>query len=407
VTVEAKISLKNDVQIVINGHKFNPRAMEMCESITCEMALDKANLITIKFLNPFKTEYGQAATSELLWTDSVAFMPGNVVEVWTRWEQDFWTFVDAAVIKGVVTDFPRDNPPYLEIKALDASMFLMDGTEEINTFQARTFAPGTSVSDIAASVLQDYGFNIDNVDVESPNPTFAVVSQKKSGTSDYAFLKGAANTLNYDFYLQWNIFSERWDAYWHAQQQANNERKTFTWGPDFYLNGNKGGLLLDFRPEFSVRGKSTDVEVFYYDRGAKLWERVPYPPKKKKGKKKKLRWAGDNTTVGQDLAVISHDAARGLRIQASGVSVEVIPAQGFRSPEEAAVFASMWWRARQETIMRGTGSTIGYPDLRPGDVHDLAGVGPYNSPWYFADVTHKFNNGGVYECEFVCRSVIP
>lgn len=407
--VEAKNSLRPQVKLKINGYEFNEKAMELCSAVECEMALDKANLITAVFLNPFSVRRGESATSELLWTDSVAFMPGNVVEVWARWEQDEWTFIDAAIIKGVTTDFPRSEAPRLEIKALDASMWLMDGTEQINAFKGRVFNPGSKISIIAKEVLDEYGFNTDNVDTTG-GPTLAVTAQKKSGTSDYQFLKGAANTLNYDFYIRWDVDKKHWKAYWHPQKQANNDPKLWTWGPDYYLNGSQGGILLDFRPEFAIRGKSTDVEVFYFDRGAKLWEKVPYPPKKKgktKKNEKKFKWKGDTTTVGEDLQVISHDAARGLRIQANGVSVEVLPATGFRTPEEAATFASMWWRARQETIMRAEGAVIGYPDLRPGDVHFLAGVGPYTGPWYFADVTHTFKDGGVYETQFTCRSIVP
>jgi len=381
-------------------------------AVTVERSLDKATLISITLANPFVDAAGSRRTSKLAFTDSAALQPGGVVEVFAGYDRGELIPLGAGVIRRWNPSFPRSDTPTITIKALDGLALMMDGTDGVNATEAIRFEPDTSLIDIVLSIVKRYGFDTSNVDTSTPVPTLSVPAQKKAGTTDYQFVRSIANSIGWEFFAEFDHVRRQWFVFFRPPVPDQSAKQVFTWGPDFEAGG-VGGLLLDFDVDFATHGTSTDVEVFYFDRGARIWEKIEWPPpdKKAKGKKRKeFEWKGDDTTIEADLqAVGDADGARGLRIQASGVSVEVIPATGFRSSEEAVAFARQWWEARQSTLITGTGTTIGYPLLQPGQVHTLRGIGEgLSGDWYIAETTHRFLAGGDrYTTAFTARKAIP
>lgn len=398
------------IQVRINDNTLLPNILDFVQSVKVELARDKAGLITMIIANPLLTLAGQQRTSALPFTDHKAFAPGNTVEVFFSYDDEEPEFCQAGIIQKTSPSFPRSGVPILTIKAFDALVWLMDGNSKVpSAMAARRFGNDSSLSEVVAQVLGEYGFDLSGVDLVSKTPIPSIATHKGAGKSDYQLIQGIASTLGWEFFVEYLPEKKRWKANFRPPEK-DMDSKDFTWGPDFELNGGIGGILHEFNPQFSIKGASTDVEVFYYDEGSRTWEAIVYPPPKGK-KKRDLSWKGDDSSYASDLrAVGSADGARGLRIQAGGEAVEVVPQKGFKSSEEAFKFAESWWRARQDLLITGTGLITGYPKLKPNQVHRLLGIGDgYSGDWFFSEVSHMFGSGGsaVYECEFLARKVIP
>lgn len=396
--------LAPQIVVAVNGTVLNT----FVSSCTVDRSLDSSTLISLIIANGYVDTPRKARTSELLFTDSLALMPGNVVEVYLGYGGSELEPVGAGIIKKWLPNFPQDQMPTLQLKCFDALSEMMDGNDDVEAMAARRFEDDTSLVVIARQIFNDYGFDISNV-ADEVTATVSIPSHKKVGTSDYQFVRGIANTIGWEFFVEWDFQKKKWLVFFRPPQPNTEAQQTFTWGPDF-AKASFGGNLLHFRPQLVVQGQSTDVEVFYFDRGSKTWEKIVYP-ETRSSKKKEFEWKGDDTTIEADLqAVGDANSGRGLRIQAGGVSVEVVPATGFRSSEEATQFAKNWWKARQEYLISGAGATIGYPKMQPGQVHILNGLGKgLSGNWYISETRHIFTADGdaMYTTSFVARKVIP
>ncbi len=375
------------VAVNIAGVPLSGQAINFVQSVSVELAQDKADMITLVVANPIIDVPGEVRTSALLWTDALAWQPGNVVEVYLSYGDDEPELVAAGVIRRWMPSFPADGMPTITITALDGACLMMDGTDDVSAGAARTFDEGFTLLDMVVLIADDYGFDIDFQGGETEP---AVPTIKKAGMSDYAFVQGLANLVGNGFWVDWTADSQKWTLHWRPLEADDSDVKRFVWGPDFE-NGDGDGNLIDFYPEFAIQNQSTDVELYYYDRDTKTWEQVVYPEEGKSSDRQSFEWAGDDTTVEADLqAVGDWDAARGLRIKAGGTSVEVLPTQGFKSAEEALNFARDWWQARNSLLIQGSGTIIGYPKLKAGQVHDFGGIGlGLSGNFFIAECSHE------------------
>lgn len=404
------------IEITIEDTLLGPLATDKINSVSVELALDKADLITLVVANPFQTYTGSPQTSDLLWTNSMAWAPGNLIHVRMGYG-DKASRVGSGIIRSWLPSFPKEGVPTILLKAFDASVLMIDGYGGINASGARRSGDGVTLTDMVTSVFQDYGFGLTNID--DVLTTASVETIKKAGMTDFAFVRGLANMVGFETFVKWD--GSQWQAFWRdPTKAAKGKKKKFTWGPDYALGGSASeeGILIEFHPEFNVQNVSTDVEVYYFDRDTKTWEQIVYPKKPesddrgrgRRQKKAEFAWSGDTSTMETDLAAIgTADSARGLRIKAGDVSVEVIPQTGFRTAEEATDFAKAWWRARQNLLIQGRGTIVGDSEVAPGQTHHLSGLGPgLNGDWYFSEVVHRFSKGGGtgYITEFSARRVI-
>lgn len=401
--------LRPRFEIAINGNRFDDRLLSFIQGVDVQLANDKADLITLTVANPVKDVPGEKRSGGLLWNDSLVFMPGGVVEVFMGYDNDEPEFVGAGIIRKQNSRFPRAALPTMIVKALDATVLMIDGDDSVDAKSARTFGSGSTFPEVANSICNEYGFNTTNIDTDTEVAEVAHAIPKKAGTSDYVFVMGMALALGWDFTIKWNHeVGGRWDAHFKPPVADDSQKKVFTW------LGTEGGNLLDAEFQFSVQDNSTDVEVYYYDRGAKVWERVIWP-KERGSDTKTWEWKGDSTTESDDLKAVTSLAnlagpndSRGIRIQSSGVSLEVIPATGFQSAEDAIAFARAWWRARQNLILQGTGAIVGWPGMKPGQVHTFNGLGAaLSGDWYVRECGHRMSTGAPYETSLFINKVIP
>lgn len=395
---------------MISGGYLGEAALQFVQSIQIEQSLHSEDLITIQMANPIKDQPGKVRTSELIMTNSRAFMPGNLVKVYLGFGNSVGDqFVAAGLIRKYMPRFPEQGMPTIEIKAFGAGCLMMDGSWDINAKGARSFPEDTALNTMVEDIAMEYGFARDGIEPTVARP--AVETVKKAGMSDYDFCKGLANMLGFEFSVKWDDDAEEWVMYWRTPKAHRTFFREFTWGPDAVLDRSRE-LLLSFEPQFAIQNASTDVEVFYYDRDTLTWEKVIYPPEDpepQRGEAKpEFEWTGDAETADEQLARVGDsESARGLRIQADGIAVEVVPTQNFNSAEEAYAWAEGWWRARQQHLITGNGRVYGNSKMAPGQVHDFQGLGPgLSGLWYIIECTHNFDATSGYFVDFTARRVL-
>jgi phage protein D len=344
-----------------------------------DLARDLADMITLRIANPRVDELGSGVSDKFAYLTSKAFQPGNEISVYMGYGDP--EFIGRGVITKPMPVFPATGVPKLTIKAMDGSIHLMDGERA----QEGRVWEDLAHSDAIIEIANEHGFaaSVDSTDNEKK-------ILKKRGMSDYQFIRGLANLYGYQFKVQWD------NGYWRILWGESIHEQT----EEFILRYNAGSdsTLLQFRPEWGIREAPSAVKVLYLDRDTGSWEEILLE-ETESGEDPKFKGSGE-----MEEEILSSPS---YRIAAAGVSVEVIPERPFSTAEEAQRFAERWFQARKDHFLTGRGKTVGLPSLRPWDIHDVEGIGAQlTGQWELTTVSHIFNVGRGYSCDFFGHKVI-
>jgi phage protein D len=247
---------------------------------------------------------------------------------------------------------------------------------------------------IVKDILMKY--NVGKVVADAPS-VVEKATIKKPGMSDYQFVKGLGNLHGYYFKVTWDPDKNEAIGYWGESKTVFPQDVAYT----FKYGDMDESTLLDFEPQFAMRGAPTGVKVTYYDQDTKSWELIPVIEDKKTGKLKYDSKGAPSTTTPEEIV-----SSSAFRITASGASVEVVPERPFQSPAQAQRWAEKWIRDRKDNFITARGTVVGLETLKPGQVHRIEGVGSQLTGDYeFTTVNHKFDSGG-YTCEFFAHKVM-
>ena len=195
---------------------------------------------------------------------------------------------------------------------------------------------------------------------------------------DIVFLMERARKLGYDIFIQEVSKNGRSvESKLYFGPSVDVQRVTY----DLFF----GRSLVEFQPELTTAKQVGSVTV----RG---WDPV---------NKKKI----EGTATREDLATQGVGAAGNQeRInQAFDQREEVIVDRPLRSDEEAKRLAVRTLENISKEMVKGSGSTVGLPDLRSGNVVQIGGLGKRFSGRYFVtSTTHQIGDGG-YTTQFECR----
>lgn len=352
--------------------------------LEAELTRDISDQLTLTLLNPLNTKIGVGdSQGEYLYVDSKAFQPGQEITAFIGYGGDN-AFITRGVITKYLPSFPKDGMPRLTIKALDASVYMMESADGM---LGRTW-PDMSYSDIVTQIIKEYGFDVGEIE---PTPTIRKTA-KKTGISDYKFVKGLANLLGFEFKVKWDPITKKWKVYWRTPKPFQQKRYTFT-----YLNGPES-TLLSFEPQFGLRDVSTEVKVLYFDSITRTWEEMAV---------KEEKYGEGITFTGSERMEREITSSTKIRIDAGGQSVEVIPERPFSCAEDAHAWATRWLQSRKDNFIMGNGTCIGVETLQPGQVHTLLGLGKQLSGDYeFTTVRHIVDRDKGYTTEFFANKVV-
>jgi phage protein D len=146
-----------------------------------------------------------------------------------------------------------------------------------------------------------------------------------------------------------------------------------------------GRSLIEFKPELTTANQVSEVTV----RG---WDAV---------NKKKI----EQTAKRSEISIKGVGAAGGQAAieQSFNQRKEIVATKPIESDAEAKTLALRTLEENAKDMVKGSGSTVGLPDLRAGNVVTIDGLGKRFSGRYFiTSSTHAMGDGG-YTTQFECR----
>lgn len=144
-----------------------------------------------------------------------------------------------------------------------------------------------------------------------------------------------------------------------------------------------GKSLIQFHPTLTAANQVTKVTV----RGTNRRDHSPI--------EKTAQWGDDGVRLNLDLKDLVHKELDGREDQVVNKPVH--------TPQQASAMARDLLLAHLKGMLKGSGATVGLPDLRAGRTVQIAGLGKYFSGTYFVtDTTHTIGADG-YRTTFNAR----
>ena len=253
------------------------------------------------------------------------------------------------MITAVKTGFPSSGLPQITVSGYDLS-YCMKHKKRSRTWDA------TKDSVIAAQIAGEYSLTPDVQDslVEHPRT-------EQNQQTDQEFLKHMAKRTGFE------VFTFDRTLSFKKPDQGQAAAITLEWG--------KG--LVSFTPEINISEQITQVDVSGWDVKAKK----PIVGTAKKGDE-----------LGRD----GGQKSGGEIVEAACKEKKTLEMRfPVRSREEAIQKAKAILKSRSELFVKGSGESIGVPDIRPNTNIELLGLGKLFSKTYLVEqATHTISTSG-------------
>jgi phage protein D len=207
----------------------------------------------------------------------------------------------------------------------------------------------------------------------------------------------AKNETPYEYLLQDNQYDivylierARRIGYDLIVEEDKNGKTALYFGPSVHIRKTTyalthGRSLIEFQPELTTANQVSKVTVRGWD--AKKKEKIEYTATRGEIDTKGVGEAGGQAQIEKSFADRE----------------EVITDRPVHSVEEAKTLAVETLEAIAKDMVKGTGATVGLPDLRAGCVVQIDGIGKRFSGRYFVTgTTHAIGDSG-YTTQFECR----
>jgi len=364
------------VQLVGESVAFGQDVLDRLQHVKAHLEIGKASEITLRLDN----------SSDAI-TDSKALAEGNIIHLYLGYGVGL-DHVCSGEIQKWAPNFPRDGKRVVEIKALDLSHRAMD-TDKYQK-KAGGAHRNTRDSDIAKQYISKrMGLY---PDVDSTSGT--VRRFHKKGVSDYQFISRIALLAGYYFWVDYDMAKGRWVGHFKSKGNvyaSQDEMYSFMYGNDSSVS------LINFKPEFQMRGQTTEVEVVGYDTKTKKTIRQIVREEKTGASSKFV----DTDPIDDQIV-----SGASVVFTALGNRHEVISNKPFRSAKAALAYAKRFMKSRGENFLTGVGNVVGTAELRPMQIHKLGGIGTrFTGKWELTRVVHEVGGDAPYEVEFSSRKV--
>ncbi|HEU4833215.1 MAG TPA: hypothetical protein VFS90_02330 [Pyrinomonadaceae bacterium] len=311
------------------------------------------------------------------YSDKRTFDIGNRVDIQMGYANDL-RFMMSGVIQSLSPRFPESGPPTLSVSGADHRVKLKDkkpGEKDTKKFVDKQ--EHEIVQEIATRNKLDF-------EVTQPTPSFGTVMQKNQ--DDLTFLMERAKKIDFDFYMRVHPVTGKETLCFLSPTDNRDARRTkvfiFEWGKN----------LISYSTQLTLDKQVASVTV----RG---WDPTTKQPISYKA-------------TANDLPVTNSPGTNGPKAAEDRLAQreDIVVDQPVTSMQEAKDLAISQLRERAYQFLTGTGNCIGMPNMRPGDVVELLGLGRRFSgtkdkrlQYYVTKVTHKIGNSG-YQTEFQVRS---
>jgi phage protein D len=310
-----------------------------------------------------------AQTRAYKYSDSDLFDPGKELELWMGYYgKDKLRLMVRGQITALHPSFPSGGGSTLAISGLNV-LHKLRTKQESHSYESKTD------SEIAEEVADRLGIDI-QTDSAPDEKRFDYLFQDNQ--YDIIFLMERARRIGYDLFVD------------EQGQNGQAGQPLLRFGRSLQVRQvtyklTYGRSLIEFKPELTTANQVSEVTV----RG---WDAV---------NKKKI----EQTAKRSEISVKGVGAAGGQAAieQSFNQRKEIVATKPIESDAEAKTLALRTLEENAKDMVKGSGSTVGLPDLRAGNVVTIDGLGKRFSGRYFiTSSTHAMGDGG-YTTQFECR----
>jgi phage protein D len=328
-----------DFRVDIAGLTLQADVTEAVMELSYDNSVETADMFTLRLNNA-----GQRLT------DSALFDVGKRVELHMGYAGELRPMM-LGEIAAVSPSFPSSGPATLTVTGYDKSHRLRHNTPERFTFKYM------NDSAIAAQIAAENLL----IPVVDPAPTATRESVQQTA-SDWAFLSELADR-NYFEVRVW------WDQLYFRFPRPQTEMVRLEWGKN----------LSSFSPRLSTSGQAAMgvVRGYDYKLGQAVVAMLPM------------------AAAGAEIEDVLERLGSSVVEQLAAMGRYVIRDQSIENMYDAAAVAKSMLLQLLEGLTEGSGTCIGIPNLKAGDMIDIAGVGKrFSGKYRLAKVTHTINESG-------------
>ena len=307
-----------------------------------------------------------AAKLDLKYSDDTLFDPGKKLEVWMGYfGRDHMRRMISGEITSLRPTFPASGPPTLAISGLNL-LHRLRTKQESHAYEEK------KDSQIAREIAGRLEIDIEtDAAAEAEEEVYEYLFQDNQ--YDILFLIQRARRIGYDLF----VTEDESGSKLSFKPTVNLRQVAYTL--------EYGRSMIQFQPNLTTANQVSECTVRGWD-----------PKTKKKfeytAKRSELSTKGVGSEGGQEVIEQSFKQRK-----------EVVADRPISSEQEAKTLAIETLERIAKDMVKGTGSTVGLPDLRAGGVLFIEGLGKRFSGRYFVtSTTHTIGDSG-YTTQFECR----
>ncbi|WP_447602812.1 phage late control D family protein [Nitrospira sp. Nam80] len=306
-----------------------------------------------------------AAERTFKYSDANLFDPGKELELWMGY---YGTNRLRLMVKGEITSlrpsFPSGGGSTLTISGLN-TLYKFKAQQESRIYENLTD------TQIARQIGARLGIEVEGEDKGEEKFKYLI----QDNQYDIIFLMERARRIGYDLFIDEPLQGGKSVLKFKRSTDVRRLSYNLTYGTS----------LIEFQPELTTANQVGKVTV----RG---WDPL---------QKKKIEFTATRAQI----------VTKGVGVKGGQPEIdksfenkiEVVATKPVESESEARTLATQILEGIAKEMVKGTGSTVGLPDLRAGVVLELKGLGSRFSGRYFVvSTTHTIADSG-YTTQFECR----
>lgn len=309
-----------------------------------------------------------AENRRLKFSDSDLFNPGKEAELWLGYYgQDRLRRMITGEITSLRPTFPASGPPTLAVSGLNL-------LHRLRTEQESHSYVNLKDSEIARQIGDRLDIEVrTDQTAESNEERFSYLFQ--DNRYDILFLWERARSQGYELFVEEDSEGGGSRLYFGPSVNVREVTYRLTFGRS----------LIQFQPNLTTANQVGEVTVRGWDNQHK--RKIEYT-----ARRNEIRTRGVGDDGGEAVIEQSFNQRR-----------EVIADRPILSEQEARTLAIETLERISKDMVKGSGSTVGLPDLRAGSVVEIDGLGDRFSGRYFVTATtHTLGDSG-YTVQFDCR----
>lgn len=348
-------------QLKIRGRPQGQEVVQDILSVSYTDSIDEIDSfqITISNWDPQKRVFQ--------YSDDDLFDPGKEVELWMGYYgKDRLRLMIRGEITNLQPSFPSGGGPTLSISGLNL-------IHKLRTEQQSFVYEKKKDSQIAKTIAGRLGLDIEtNAQAMGKEPIQQYLFQNNE--YDVTFLTKRAQHNGYDLFVK---EKEKGKSALYFGPSDNVKKVTYQL--------TYGRSLTEFRPTLSTAQQVNEVTV----RGWSMKEKKP------------ITYTAKRSSI--DIKGVGNQGGQGKINKSFAKRREIIAEKPLESEAEAKQLATETLENIAKEMIKGSGSTVGLPDLRAGSVVMIDGLGRRFSGRYFiTQTTHTIDDSG-YKTSFQCR----